>query len=505
MNLKKRILIGLFIFAIFFPAKNMRSHTISGYPSPEQIQALDDDFDNAFTELTNWKDYVDALDDLRDQHIVQLLYLHGQWLGTQSSIRNQQISALAGSVQTSIISAVASAFGIGVKMVMAMYSAYSLEDLMVYEIGQANVRASDIEASWDNSVTFEGTDEANSVMEAYRDLVTAVNHYNSHSSDSKKNTGDPPIKPSVPSLPKFMCGGSCEQEFDTPDSPHYVKCGSGRDVDEEAQENATIVVDPQTGLVTYVPQSTFSILQTRKVSDGCGRWYYNCEDEAEHQILTCRKLVWEAPAYYGASRTNYTCNISYRRCMRKTFDHDPDLPGSSRHREQQVVAPDPAHPISIADSTTITLIPASGSNFYATAGSTHTADLRSSVPYGSVGWRVRSPSSIRAITTFRYLEIDAGDGTLTEASFSYTFPIGVTGTYTIAADVQYSDFSARTISYDVTVTAPIYIADSATRTLAPASGSNYYATVGSTHEAHLTTGTPYASIAWQVRTPDNTR
>ena len=102
------------------------------------------------------------------------------------------------------------------------------------------------------------------------------------------------------------------------------------------------------------------------------------------------------------------------------------------------------------------------------------------------------------------IEIDTGDGTLTDASLSYTFPAGVTGTYTIMAYVWYSDLSARAMSYDVTVRTPIYIADSSTRTLIPASGSNFYATAGSTHEASLTSSVPYDSVVWQVRTPDNT-
>ena len=127
------------------------------------------------------------------------------------------------------------------------------------------------------------------------------------------------------------------------------------------------------------------------------------------------------------------------------------------------------------------------------------------MPYDSVVWQVRTPNN-GIFDTVQDLEIDRGDGTLTDASLSYTFPAGVTGTYTIMAYVWYSDLSARAMSYDVDVTVrtPIYIADSSTRILVPASGSNYYATVGSTHEASLTSSVAYDSVVWQVRTPSNT-
>ena len=104
----------------------------------------------------------------------------------------------------------------------------------------------------------------------------------------------------------------------------------------------------------------------------------------------------------------------------------------------------------LADFSIRTLTPASGSNTYATAGSTHEASLTSSVPYDSVVWQVRTPSNTGNIVPT--VETDTGDGTATDASMSYTFPTGVTGTYTIMAYVWYSDLSARGLSYDVTVT-----------------------------------------------------
>lgn len=331
MKPKRPIIIAILIFAMFILTFRTGSHTINGYPSPEQMQALQDDYDNAKTELNDWDSYIDAIDRERLKHAALALYFHGQWLGTQSTIRNQLISALSGLVQKNVVSAVASAYGITVKGAMAMYSAYSLESLMTYHISQVNVLESDIEASWDNSATIEGTDEANSIMEAYRDVVAAVNHYNSHSSQSKKKPGEAPIKPSKWDMPKFPCGGSCGEEFDTPDSPHHVKCGSAEDVDKEAARSGSY--QNVNGLLVYVPKSTSSILQSRSASDGCGRWYYNCEDEALHQLRTCKKTVWKKPEYFGGPKPSSTCNESYRRCMGHTFDHDHNIVGKTSHSD----------------------------------------------------------------------------------------------------------------------------------------------------------------------------
>ncbi len=335
MNSNRSMIIAVLIFAMLILTFRTGSHTINGYPSPEQMRALDDAYDNAKTELEDWDNYIDAVVIERQKHATIALYFHGQWLGTQSSIRNQQISALTGSVQANIISAVASAYGIAVKMATDMYSAHSLEGLMAYHIGQVNVLESDIEASWDNSVTLEGTNEANSIMEAYRDHVATVNHYNSHSSQSKKDARDPPIKPSKWNMPKFPCGGKCGEEFNTPDSPHHVGCGTGRNVEEEAMDN--IDSDPNRDMSEDAFDAEIQrVLDERSASDGCGRKYYNCKpsDEAEHKERTCKKTVWQKPEYYGGPKPSSTCNESYRRCMWQTFDHNHNLPGKTVHSDK---------------------------------------------------------------------------------------------------------------------------------------------------------------------------
>ncbi len=148
----------------------------------------------------------------------------------------------------------------------------------------------------------------------------------------------------------------------------------------------------------------------------------------------------------------------------------------------------------LADSSTRTLAPASGSNTYATAGSTHEASLTSSVAYDSVVWQVRTPSNTSHLVPT--VETDTGDGTATDASMSYTFSAGVTGTYTIMAYVWYSDLSARAMSYDVTVTL--------SPGLRPINGSSYYANSGDTYEMGLVTDAPYSQVQWYVKPPGDT-
>ncbi len=148
----------------------------------------------------------------------------------------------------------------------------------------------------------------------------------------------------------------------------------------------------------------------------------------------------------------------------------------------------------LADSSTRTLAPASGSNTYATAGSTHEASLTSSVPYDSVVWQVRTPSNTSHLVPT--VETDTGDGTATDASMSYTFPAGVTGTYTIMAYVWYSDLSARAMSYDVRVTL--------SPGLRPINSSTYYANGGETYEMGLVTDAPFSQVRWYVKEPGDT-
>ncbi len=88
--------------------------------------------------------------------------------------------------------------------------------------------------------------------------------------------------------------------------------------------------------------------------------------------------------------------------------------------------------------------------YTAAPGDTHEACLMTDAPYSDVYWYVASPSDTGLGTQ---METDTGDGTTTEATFSYTFPSGTmyTGTYTITAYIYRSDQSVYQESYTVEV------------------------------------------------------
>lgn len=150
--------------------------------------------------------------------------------------------------------------------------------------------------------------------------------------------------------------------------------------------------------------------------------------------------------------------------------------------------------ILLADTSTRTLSPGSTSHTYATVGSTHYASLTSSVPYESVVWQVEPPG--HSGNTLPIVETDTGDGTLTEATLSYSFPSDVTGTYKIMAYVWYSDTSASQMSYDVRVTLE--------PGLRPINGSSYYANAGDTYEMGLVTNAPYSRVEWYMKPAGDT-
>lgn len=148
----------------------------------------------------------------------------------------------------------------------------------------------------------------------------------------------------------------------------------------------------------------------------------------------------------------------------------------------------------IADSATRTLSPGSTSYTYATVGSTHYSSLTSSVPYKSIVWQVLRPGHTGNIIPV--VETDNGDGSLTDATLSYSFPSDVTGTYKIMAYVWYSDTSGSQMSYDVRVTLE--------PGLRPINGSSYYANGGDTYEMGLVTNAPYSRVEWYMKPAGDT-
>ncbi|MDE0399408.1 MAG: hypothetical protein OXL96_16560, partial [Candidatus Poribacteria bacterium] len=116
------------------------------------------------------------------------------------------------------------------------------------------------------------------------------------------------------SLPSFVCGGSCGQSFSVPTSSHWIKCGYRNSV----LEHPDYIQKTSEGL--YPGKVIKDILKVRPAAEGCGRHYFNCEDEAEHQLRTCTK---QRKRWEESSIVTKACGDEYRRCMGQERDHDP--------------------------------------------------------------------------------------------------------------------------------------------------------------------------------------
>ncbi len=94
------------------------------------------------------------------------------------------------------------------------------------------------------------------------------------------------------------------------------------------------------------------------------------------------------------------------------------------------------------------LSPANGS-YFASAGSSHTANFTASEAYNSVYWYVKSPSETGLGTN---VEIDPGGSDMLTASMTYTFASDASGAYVITAYVyNYTDSAVYQASYTVNV------------------------------------------------------
>lgn len=142
---------------------------------------------------------------------------------------------------------------------------------------------------------------------------------------------------------------------------------------------------------------------------------------------------------------------------------------------------------------TATLSPAVGSNYFATAGSTHKAVLTTSLPYHYVDWYVKAPGDASEKGTI--VETDSGDTIQTVARLIYTFPAGVAGEYTITAVIREGQAIHKLeLSYNVTVTLPPGIYP--TNTVAAG------ASPGSPYELKVITDESFYWIDWYVKQSD---
>ncbi len=151
---------------------------------------------------------------------------------------------------------------------------------------------------------------------------------------------------------------------------------------------------------------------------------------------------------------------------------------------------------------TAALSRASTSSNTATAGDSHTANFTAPSPYTSVYWYVKSPTDTSAYGTT--IEIDQGNGTLTTADFTYTFPSGVSGNYLITAYTYMSDNTIAEPSYTVSVSltapqpTPTPPATPPSVSLVPDSDS---VALGETIGATLTLGAAPSYVFWYVQQP----
>lgn len=297
-----------------------------------------------------------------------------------------------------------------------------------------------------------------------------------------KHFGDEREGFSYEDLPyKYKCRGPCPVMFRSPHQAlraHREKCGSGKNVDDEAMEKALKMAGYDLSSDSY-PANNASILaaamvirddllRDRSVDKGCGCFYYDCPSvpDTEHQELTCAKNYTYKDA--DGNKVSEICGDSFRKCMGHKKDHHVSWPGSSKHSTNALDYGAETPPLSMSSDTpdgdnsneqqTVEpspgLSPANGSsNPTASPGDTHEARLVTSEAYYYVRWYVASPSDSGLGTL---VQTDEGwlSGTETEASLSYTFASdAVSGVWTITAvSERYSDLSqGSTRSYTVTV------------------------------------------------------
>ena len=86
-------------------------------------------------------------------------------------------------------------------------------------------------------------------------------------------------------------------------------------------------------------------------------------------------------------------------------------------------------------------------------GNTYEVRLVTEVPYYYVDWYVKAPWDTSERGTHE--EYDPGDGTLTEATFSYTFPSGVMNTGDFIITAVYYLWSSDPNEYEETLTVTV--------------------------------------------------
>lgn len=137
-----------------------------------------------------------------------------------------------------------------------------------------------------------------------------------------------------------------------------------------------------------------------------------------------------------------------------------------------------------SSTPTYSFAPSSGA-YSAKAGDSHTATFTSSVAFTSLSWYLKTPSDTSAV----YQSTVSGNGTATNATYTYTFPSGTSGDYVFTAKGTIGS-TAFDESYTVSVSAP-----TTTTTPEPTPEPSFsptasYTINGNTVNFTITTGAP---------------
>ncbi len=167
----------------------------------------------------------------------------------------------------------------------------------------------------------------------------------------------------------------------------------------------------------------------------------HCPQSCIDGASTCIMDPYLSPYSIGASPSSYH-NIDYDLAGSvKSPQKDAGKGRGDKKTDDKKKKSKPVRTLTPSDST-----------YTAEAGDSHTANFSTSSPYKSVYWYVKSPSDTSSYGTSQ--EIDQGDGSTTTASFTYTFPSGVSGDYKITSYVYPSSGDVYEDSYTVSVSIP---------------------------------------------------
>ncbi len=321
---------------------------------------------NALAHYEAWERTIDQAERNVDSAFNAAMKVVNDFKSSEASIRNTMYSSLPAGIKSNMVSALSSALGIGVKLVTDMINSMTLADVALQVFGIHETKLDTFNNLWDGGGTVTRDTvrsemqaevnespsglpgvQADSLMEAFYRYEYAVGVYNLEAQAWNRYAPSQAVSeltltdPVKREFTKIGCFNHCGDFFDTfssAEGSHKEKCGTGENIDLLRER-------------VSIPEYT-SNLAGREVSEGCGRDYYDCPSKPggdEHEIRTCVLWVWEKPTGYLNAFKSYQCDRDFRRCMLRTYDHNPFVIGMSAHSdegddedEQQVYTPTPS-------------------------------------------------------------------------------------------------------------------------------------------------------------------